>query len=312
MASWQESLSYSRAYTYQKCRQSYKYKYLDRLKIAPKDMAFESWERMVRGQLIHSAMEGAFLGQPMEKFVEEQANEELAKQLSDQQKFALEEMKASGVAVATGCAEWMPIEDWEPVMHNGQPMVEAKLTHPLSSWSGGFLGYADLVAKHTPTGRLFVLDYKSRARFDSEGAELYMLQLVLYMYVLQQMGLDCNSFAILELKPTPPKRAPRITRHDSGSVDGVRVSVDGSFRFTPAFRSKDFVARVWQQFEKQAVNMSYFRAEHAYVNMSSFNCGNCEFAQICQGELNGHDLQHILSTNYRAPVGSLPVLMEGP
>ena len=71
MSSFQEALSYSRSYTYQKCKQSYKYKYLDKIKVAPKDQIFESWERMVRGQLIHAAMEAAFLKQSMDAFAAE-------------------------------------------------------------------------------------------------------------------------------------------------------------------------------------------------------------------------------------------------
>ena len=181
------ALSHSQLGTFDKCRQQYGYKYLKKLKPMAKDMYIESWERMNRGVLIHAGMESGFLGEPVEAGVKETAGGIREKNtLSDAQNTLLELMVSDSIAVATEALEWLPASDWEPVMHEGKPMVEAKLEMPLAPFKYGWVGYADLVAKHKPTGRILVIDYKTRERFESDGADQFNGQFATYSHALQR------------------------------------------------------------------------------------------------------------------------------
>ncbi len=306
-----ESLSYSRAYTFNKCRTLYDFKYIQKIKILPKDMHVDSWERMFRGTCIHGACEAAFLKQDPVAFVKQIVVDERAKGLSPDQLALLDEIESDSLSVAADFLEWLPVTDWEPVMVQGKPLVEVELRLPIAGWPGGFVGYADLIARHIPTGRVFCLDWKSKARFTSEGDWFFSIQDSLYRKVLkEQLGVDCVGSAYCEIKPVPPKRAPRNLRVDAGGVSGVRESSDGRFRFTPLSRSVGYLDNVWEDFQRQAVVMSRFTSQDAYTNQSAFSCRGCEYLTLCQGRLGNHDVQGILDTGYSYNKDSLKIVME--
>jgi hypothetical protein len=301
------SLSHSQMGTFARCRQQYAYKYLKGLKPLARDMHLDSWERMNRGILIHAGMEYGFLGQPAQQGVEETAAGIKANNvLSDEQKFLLfgegaspnvGSMVADSIAVANEALAWLPASDWEPVIYNGQPMVEARLELPLAPWKG-WVGYADLVARHKPTGRVLVIDYKTRERFEADGADTYNAQFAAYAYALQRMGVRCDGSLLFEIKPVPPKRSPRVVRDDVGGVDGVRISTDGRFRTTPTFRSPKFLEEVWRDIERTAQAIATLKPADIFRNMSSFNCATCSFVHLCMAEANGEDAQDVLEQHF--------------
>ncbi len=292
-----EYLSNSRSYVYNRCKKMFDFKYIQKVKPNANIMHFESWERMLRGVMIHAAIEAGFLGQSLVSACRTKASQERARGLTEQQKTALAVMEAESPIVAQGLLDWLPASDWEPVQYRGKPMVEARLEWALPGWKG-FLGFADLVAKHKPTGRILVLDWKSRTSFEDENVEIFNSQFLYYSYVLAQMGVPVDGSLLVELKPTTPKRAPRTIREDVGGINGIRVSEDGRYRSIPTFRSPEYLAAGWADFSKQAKVIASFKGEDAYRSMNAFNCKSCEFAQLCQGELQGHDLVHILKTSY--------------
>lgn len=305
-----DALSYSGMYLANKCRQAYWYKYRDKVKPKSSTMHFEAWERMYRGILIHGYLEALFLGQDgaaamADKVAEDRARSPFTAEMED----ALSYMLDNSAAVAETAAEWLPASDWAPYIHNGKPMVEAELRHPLPGWPGGFVGYADLVAVHKPTGRVLVLDYKTRERFEAEGADQYNRQFALYQYVLNQMGIPCTGSVLFEMKPEPPKRAARIQRIDEGGIDSTRVSTDGRFRLIPTFRSKTYLENLWADTVKEAAVIAGLKEQEKYRSMSSFNCSKCEYERLCQAELGGHDVQYVLQQFYNVPQ-SLTVIME--
>jgi hypothetical protein len=294
------ALSHSQMGTFDKCRQQYGYKYLKGLKPLAKDIHIDSWERLNRGVLIHAGMESGFLGETVEKGVTETAGGIRADNvLSEAQRALLDVLVMDSVAVATDALAWLPASDWEPVMHAGKPMVEAKLELPLAPWKYGWVGYADLVAKHKPTGRVFVIDYKTRERFEADGADQFNAQFALYQHALQRMGVRCDGSLLFEIKSQPPKRAPRVVRDDVGGVDGVRISVDGRFRTTPTLRSAAFLEALWKDTERKAQAIAKLRPADIFRNMSSFSCGFCDFKQLCMAEANGEDVDDILRENFK-------------
>ncbi len=306
-----ESLSYSRAYTFSKCTALYNFKYIEKIRILPRDMHVDSWQRMFRGTCIHKACEAAFLGQDSAAFVAKAVADERAKGLSADQLALLNEIESDSLSVAADFLEWLPLSEWEPVYVQGKPLVEVELRMPIAGWPGGFVGYADLIGRHIPTGRIYAIDWKSKARFTSEGDWEFSIQDSLYRKVLkEQLGIDCVGSVYCEIKPVPPKRAPRNLRVDAGGVSGVRDSSDGRFKFTPIARAAGYLDNVWKDFERQAVVMSRFSSEDAYTNQSAFSCRGCEYLTLCQGRLGNHDVQGILDTGYSYSKSSLKIVME--
>ena len=309
-----EAVSNSRAYNFSSCKQKYSYKYVLKIKNLPRDMHFSSWERMQRGVVTHAALEGLFLGESPEQFAKDAANEERAKECSPEQLVALDEMETNAAEIAAAFAEWLPVSDFAPYQHKGAPMLEFQVTAPMAGWPGGFNGYVDALLVHKQTNRLFIVDYKTRAQFPAEGSEVYHTQLPLYMMALKQMKVveDLNTFVIIDIKSHPPKRKPRIFREDTGAFDGVRISENGAFRWTPRFISDYELQKTWDQFSKMALSMSRFTShDFAYMTRSDFGCRTCEYRLICDALLAGDDVGNILTSNFKTPPAALKVLTDG-
>ena len=302
-----EFLSNSRTYNWDKCRKAYAFKYADKIRPAAKGMFLDSWKRMLRGVMIHAGIEAGFLGGDIRAAIRTCAAQERAKGLTQEQKNELLVMENESPTVCKSLLDWLPASDWEPITYRGKPMVEARLEWSLPGWKG-FLGYADLVAKHKPTGRIMVLDWKTRETFEADDVDRFNMQFLLYSYVLMQLGVQVDGSLLVEAKPTPPKRAPKLIREDIGGVDGVRLSPDGRFRSIPTFRSRSYLEAGWADFCVKANVIATVRDEDIYRNISAFNCKSCEFQKLCQAELNGHDVEHIANTSFQVPKSA--IIME--
>lgn len=300
----EDYLSNSRSYVFGKCRKAYDFKYRQHVKPATKGWYFDSWHRMLRGVVIHAGVEAGFLGTDINAAIRTACAKERAKGLTQEQKDALLVLENECPVVVRNLLDWLPASDWEPLKHNGRPMVEARLEWVLPGWKG-FLGFADLVARHKPTGRVMVLDWKTRETFEADDVDQYNMQFLLYSYVLNKMGVQVDGSLLVEAKPTPPKRAPRIVRDDIGGIDGVRISADGRFRSIPTFRSPAFLAAGWADFCTQAKVIASIKDHEIYRSMSAFNCKSCEFNKLCMAELGGHDVEDVLKRNYSVPQSSI-------
>ncbi len=306
-----EYLSFSRAYTFNKCKKAFQFKYLEKVQPRPETVWLDSWERMQRGTMIHACMEAGFLGKDLATYVKQSVYERGAKYggFSDAQEEIMPGMFEDSIAVAQAALEWLGVDEWEPYVHDGAPMVESRLELPLPGWKG-FLGFADLVARHRPTGSVFVVDYKTRASFERDDVDRFNGQFALYQKALGEIGVPVVGSLLFEIKPTPPKRAPRLARVDSGSVSSVRLSEDGRFRLTPTLRSQEFIDNYWDDFKRQALAIAHMTADEAYRSMNSFNCASCEYERLCQGDLRGDDLTTILARHYTVPRESLRIVEE--
>lgn len=294
----EEMLSVSRAYTFNKCRKQYDYKYVQKLKRAPRDMYFDSWFRMFRGNLIHSGMEAGLLQSSIEDMVRKRVVEERDRGMSKKQEDVIQALAKESIKVAEDALRWLPVDEWEPVLFNGAPMVEAELTAPLPGWKC-FLGKADLVARHKPTGSQMLLDYKTRERFEGDGDDQFNTQFACYLHCLHEMGVQVDGTVIFEIKPTLPKRGPRTAVSPNTGISGPRISPDGRFRLGPTIRSREFIANFWEDFCRQAKVIAEMQDEQVYRSMSAFVCKECPYQDVCTAELGGFDVDFIKSSRYR-------------
>ncbi len=304
-----ESFSFSKAWCYNTCRRRFAYKYRLWLKPLAKDAPFDSWRRLFMGQLIHAGLEAAMLGRPASIEIGLQIDEERAKGLRDEQETELPVMQEEAALIVENFCEWLPVTDWEVVKnpHTGAPLIECELRVPLAT-GGDFLGYVDAVLKHKATGRVIVCDYKSKKALGAEGDEEYVTQLPMYIEALRRLDIvHTNTFALLEIKSSTPKRAPRKIRYDSESIDGIRESMDGCFRYVPKFCSDHYLTQTWKNFEKLAGNMGRFQFEHEYPNRSSFNCKSCEYRNLCNAVEYGADTKSVLTAGYESNPKALAI-----
>lgn len=296
------ALSHSQIGTFHRCRQQYAFKYVYGLKPLARDQDFKNWLAMTRGTLIHAGMEGGLLGESVAQYVKDSAAAVRADNvLSDEQRDALPGMEADSIAVANDALAWLPASDWEPVQYKGAPMVEAKLELPLPPWKYGWVGYADLVAMHKPTRLVFVLDYKSREKFESDGYDVYNSQFPMYQKALSVLGIECHGSLTFEIKPEPPKSKPKKVREDSGLVTSIRTSHDGRFKTTPTLRSPTLLNSLWEDTQRVAKSIAGLTPDQVFRNMSGWNCAKCQFRQLCVGAANGEDVADIIAENFAPP-----------
>lgn len=268
----------------------------------------ENWLPRQRGTILHGALEFALLGKDIEagarQAFQEVCSPEFPRQpASAEQRAALEALMDELIQVAKNAAEFLNIQDWEPVLYNGQPMVEVEVSHPIAGFKD-FMGYVDVVMRHKPTGRVFVADWKSVTSFASPEDEIYRGQMLLYAKCLKRMGVHVDGAAIIQLKPELAKRATRKLRIDPGGIDGPRESEDGKFMFTPTLYSDEYINSYFASFERTAQAMARFKPEEAYVNMSGFNCQSCDYKALCGAQLRGEDVAYVRSTKYVSSSGS--------
>jgi hypothetical protein len=304
---YEETLSYSRRSTWNSCRKRYEYQYVKRLRTAPTDLPVEKWLQFSKGSAVHACLESVFKGEDMSVGLTRVTERFERDGLDQNKRDALSELLASSRQIAQSVADWLPASDWDPVIGpDGYKLIEAKLTAKLPGWPGGFVGYADLIATHRPTGLTLILDWKTRSKFDAENVGAYDLQLAAYQHCATELGIKVHGTALVEIKPDLPKRAPRFKRDDSKSFYSVRESEDGRIRFTPTLRSEELVKTLWTDFEREAVSIAKHHRDPAeiYRNTSAWNCGFCRFRFACYSEANNEDSQYELENRYTVDVST--------
>lgn len=296
-----EALSFSRRYKWLQCRQAYHYSYVEKVKTKPGDLSLDTWQNFCRGTLIHKAIECVFRGQDWAQGIKEVHEREEKSGMTDERRKLMPEMEVSAKGVADSVLDFMQWKDWEPLIDaQGVHMIEYKLTAPLPGFPGGFLGYADLVAKHVPSGTTWIIDWKSRGAFAPQDTGRFDLQLAAYQQCLRKQGIQVHGTALLEVKPSLPKRKPRFEREDLGSFLTVRESKNGAIRWTPTFRSPELLDSLWANLEREAASIWKAQKDpkEIYVNTSAFNCGSCKFQRLCSAKLNGEDADFVMQTNF--------------
>ncbi len=295
-----ESFSHSKAYTYNACKRKFSYQYKLRLKPLTKDAHLERWASMFTGTCIHAALEALSLSEDPAKYVADVITEEKARGLRKEQLDVIELIESEALMIAINFSAWFQMDEWEVLRHpqTGKPLVEYEVRVPLKN-GGEFLGYIDCVLRHKRTGKVVVSDYKTKKTLSPAGDEEFVTQLVLYIAALRKLGIvHTNNFQLLEMKSALPKRATRKVRVDSGSIDAPRESEDGCFQVVPRYCSDQYVDNVWAAFEMQATNMARFTHEYEYPNRSSFNCKTCPYRALCDAQLFGEDVAHVLDVGF--------------
>lgn len=279
MANNPNYLSYSKMMAWLKCRKSYDFKYHQGLIPQPSEVSIETWERFTRGILIHGGCEAAFLGETIEQGVAHAKDDVIRRGVDSSKLVLLPDLVKQANEVASAAMQYFSPKNWEPVIFNDKPLVEGQLIVPVTGFDG-YQGYVDLVAREKSTGMIFVIDYKTRERFEDHGDDIFNMQFATYQYMLDYHNIDCVGSILFEMKPKIPKSP------------GTQM-----FKLTKTRRSKEYVQNVWNWVDKTAKIMAEDK-ENMYPTMYAFNCKSCYYKTICQGEMQGDDVDYIRNELY--------------
>ncbi len=331
---------YSEISTYLRCRQQHQYAYRDQ--IYPKRA--DSLPRMDMGTAIHLGFETYFKGTTVGQArlaVEKKAYDVLQQvrgaiaadpmksPVDDPSKFIAEyeEIVESAPKIFERAALAFPVSEWEPflVEHTLESEIAPGIT---------LTGTPDLVARNKE-GQLFLIDWKTRSAFQDISAERSNMQFAIYQWLLAKAGCNVSGSLTYEIISDVPKQ-PSVTAKGLVSKSKCRTTLalldkaiaDSDSLPDDYIDLRAYVAQIeWQRStyhmrrEEDCQRIMDTVVIPAAIEMaekrkpirclSRFNCGGCNYAQLCLGELDGDDTAFIRSNSYVNKDGSPITLFEG-
>lgn len=226
------------------------------------------------------------------------------------------------------------IEEWETIRdRTGTPMVEWHFDREVPG-VGLLTGDIDWVARHRPTGLVWLFDHKIRGTLTSAPAEDFNIQMALYQHVLQEdEGLSLAGSILFQVSSHLPK-TPTLTKKgevsraaidttwevyrqyvldaglDPANYDEMRQKLEAKVFYRPIryFRSREHVRAVWERIFLPAareMREALFTPDVVGTpnpliirNMVPFLCRRCPYAPVCVGELRGEDVSYTVATQY--------------
>ena len=140
----------------------------------------------------------------------------LGKQVDKSAVTTFRSVVADSLHLAYETVTYILAEGFSVVTLYGEPLIEYKIEYPILE-DVTFVGFVDLVVERY--GKVYVVDFKTRRTLDAVSEE-NNLQLSLYSYVLQQLGVAVGGFIIFEILSRPPN-LPAILYNKNGTFKGV-------------------------------------------------------------------------------------------
>lgn len=216
------------------------------------------------------------------------------------------------------------------VYRNGEPepALELHFVVPCAD-TAGLHGYIDAILSDTETGNIWCTDYKFRKSLSPDEEEAVNIQNVVYTWACHKMGINVTGTMTWQHVNTPASN-PSILKN--GSVSKARIKttwehykvfclshgIDPApyedemkeklsdiewFRPTIEFRNGLTVKNMLEQVVIPAAHdVAVARTAHAKNrrNLYPWNCKMCQFKDLCQAELRGHDADFLRDTEYTA------------
>lgn len=339
--------SYSAVSTWLSCRQRWSYQYRSGLESTISD------SRPVIGSAVHFALGMAILLRNDEDrlgvlrkslgvWVEEQL-EPFEILPDDAYNLIVEEFEgyiAKAEFIAIRALDALKLSEWETVLDpQGVPMVEWEFERYVEG-VGVLTGQIDWVARHIPTGVIWLFDHKIRKTLTNALSEDYNIQMPLYQSILQEdTGMDIGGSITFQVSSSIPN-VPKLTKKGEMSRAAIdtdwatysealrRAGLDESdyeemreklqnkrfYDLTRYYRSRAHVQNIWDQIflpaAREMRDALYAETPSIVRSMSNWTCKNCDFAQICTGQLRGEDVQYLIQTQYRRRDTSAISLVE--
>ena len=214
----------------------------------------------------------------------------------------------------------LPLSDWETVELDGVPLIEFPVEVPLDD-GDSYIGYIDWVARHKPSGQVWLWDFKFRKSLQADWVEEIDLQKPVYMKHVIDLGIDPIGTICGQIKSTAPKK-PAMTK--KGTLSKAKVTTtweiyrdtviengldiadyedmkdklkDVEFiRLSRAFRTHEELQRTWDTVFIRSVKQIKTQStsfEPPPRSIGFMNCNFCQFRDICIEDLKGRDTEDL-------------------
>lgn len=192
--------------------------------------------------------------------------------------------------------------------------------------SKGLHGYIDAILKDKETGHVWCTDYKFRKALSPDEEEAFNIQNAVYTKACAKMGINItgtmtwqhintpaadpaqlknSAFSRAKIKTTWEHYA-EVVMAAGGDPNDYEEEMKPKladiewFRPTYEYRNSVTVDRIWEQ----SIVPASWAIKRAYNNLRNprfiypWNCKMCQYGNLCQAELRGHDADFLRSTEY--------------
>lgn len=192
--------------------------------------------------------------------------------------------------------------------------------------SKGLHGYIDAILRDKETGQVWCTDYKFRKSLSPDEDEAFNIQNAVYTRACTKMGIPITgtmtwqhintpaadpaqlkngAFSRAKIKTTWEHYAEVVTAA-GGNPDDYEEEMKPKladiewFRPTYEYRNSITVDRIWEQ----SIVPASWAIKRAHNNPRNprfvypWNCKMCQYGNLCQAELRGHDADFLRSTEY--------------
>lgn len=206
----------------------------------------------------------------------------------------------------------------------GIPALELHFKIPCPG-SKGLHGYIDAILRDKETGHVWCTDYKFRKSLSPDEDEAFNIQNAVYTRACAKMGVSITGTMTWQHTNIPAADPVRLKNgafsrakikttweHYAGIVAAAGGNPDDYeeemkpkladiewFRPTYEYRNPATVDRIWEQ----SVVPASWAIKRAYKSNNPrfvypWNCKMCQYGDLCQAELRGHDADFLRSTEY--------------
>lgn len=239
-----------------------------------------------------------------------------------------EQILADAESVFTQAFWEFDIEKYEvlTVYKDGEPIPALEL-HFLMPCPGskGLHGYIDAILRDKQSGFVWCTDYKFRKSLSPNEEEAFNVQNAVYTRACAKMGIDITGTMTWQHVNTPASDPAQLKNgtfsrakikttweHYAHVLEMAGVDPEDYeeemkpklsdiewYRAAYEYRNSDTVQSVWEQSvvpASWAVKRAYKANNPRFVY--PWNCKMCQYGNLCQAELRGHDAEFLRSTEY--------------
>lgn len=203
------------------------------------------------------------------------------------------------------------------------PLIEFRFEYPLVE-DRNIVGKIDWVARNLEDGQVYLIDWKTRKIFTDDyevAGEDMNLQLSIYQYVLQSMGIPTFATITYQIRSTVPA-TPEVTKQ--GRVSRAKIATDYE-TYTAAILANNEQVEDYAEFLSNLQTTDYWwlpiriiRGQHELRSRwdtvqkiamrmvhdddppkyETPRCTYCPFFQLCLGSDRGLDIDSIKEMSY--------------
>lgn len=322
-------LSVSQMLSFMKCRKAWQYSYEKNL--TPRI------ERpyLTIGKLCHQGMQGAWTAYAYGNTIEESIRQGIARMrayfnryketvvLLEEEVPIIEQLLVDSEVIFTNAFNDFDPTRYKVVMLGSVPAIELHFKLPLAG-TRGMHGFIDLIVCDKTNNQIWLVDYKFRSSLSDNNDEQFNLQNTVYLKAARMLGIHCTGSMTYQYLNTPPS-IPSVNKN--GTVSRAKIKTTWAqyaafceavgqdpndyaeemipklaeiewFRATKEIRSDEMVDMVWNSVVRPTASEIVRKSKKCVPSMHPMNCRMCSFADVCQGELRGYDVQYIIDAEF--------------